>query len=108
MKALTLSEFGSSDVLEYKEISDPVLKDGEILVEMKAIGLNFADIMRRKGDYPMRGQSPFINGYEGAGIVKDSNHHPAFSARRPGCLCRCALCQCGVGCGSLGTCDPPP
>jgi NADPH2:quinone reductase len=81
MKALTLSAFGSSDVLEYREVSDPVLKEGEILVEMKAIGLNFADVMRRKGDYPMRGHVPYINGYEGAGIVKDTNHHPAF---RPG------------------------
>ena len=78
MKALTLSEFGPSDVLEYKEVNDPVLKEGEILLQMKAIGLNFADIMRRKGDYPMRGHAPYINGYEGAGIVKDSNHHPVF------------------------------
>jgi len=78
MKALTLSAFGSSDVLEYKEISDPALKDGEILVEMKTIGLNFADVMRRGGAYPMRGNAPYINGFEGAGIVKEANHHPAF------------------------------
>ena len=78
MKALTLSAFGSSDVLEYKEISDPALKDGEILVEMKTIGLNFADLMRRGGVYPMRGNAPYINGFEGAGIVKDCNDHPAF------------------------------
>jgi NADPH2:quinone reductase len=76
MKALTLSTFGNSDVLKYQEVSDPVLKNGEILVEMKAIGLNFADLMRRKGDYPMRGAAPYINGFEGAGIVKDSNNHP--------------------------------
>jgi NADPH:quinone reductase len=78
MKALTLSEFGSSDVLEYKEISAPALKKGEILVEMKAIGLNFADLMRRNGVYPMRGEAPYINGFEGAGLVKDCNGHPAF------------------------------
>lgn len=80
MKALTLSKFGSSDVLEYKEINPPVLKEGEILVEMKAIGLNFADIMRRKGDYPMRGHAPYINGFEGAGIVKDANNNPGLKA----------------------------
>jgi NADPH2:quinone reductase len=78
MKALTLSTFGSSEVLEYKEISVPALKEGEILVEMKAIGLNFADIMRRNGVYPIRGNAPFINGFEGAGIVKDCNNHPEF------------------------------
>ncbi len=78
MKALTLSKFGSSDVLAYKEINAPELKDGEILVEMKTIGLNFADIMRRNGVYPMRGNAPYINGFEGAGIVKDCNNHPGF------------------------------
>jgi NADPH:quinone reductase len=78
MKALTFSSFGASDVLEYTEIPTPSLKPGEILVEMKAIGLNFADIMRRSGNYPMRGNSPYINGYEGAGIVKDANQHPSL------------------------------
>ena len=65
-------------MLEYREVTDPVLKPGEILVEMKAIGLNFADLMRRKGQYPMRGTAPYINGFEGAGVVKDSNNHPEF------------------------------
>lgn len=78
MKALTLSSFGPSDVLEYKEVNNPVLKEKEIMVEMKAIGLNFADLMRRNGVYPMRGQAPYINGFEGAGIVKDPNNHPSL------------------------------
>lgn len=78
MKALTLSSFGASDVLEYKEVNNPVLKSNEILVEMKSIGLNFADLMRRNGGYPMRGSAPYINGFEGAGIVKDNNGHAEF------------------------------
>jgi NADPH:quinone reductase len=78
MKALTLSSFGSSDVLKYKTVANPILKSDEILVEMKAIGLNFADLMRRNGVYPMRGNAPYINGFEGAGIVKDTNGHTAF------------------------------
>jgi len=78
MKALTLSSFGSSDVLEYKEVNNPVLKGDEILVEMKTIGLNFADLMRRNGVYPMRGNAPYINGFEGAGIVMDNNGHADF------------------------------
>jgi NADPH2:quinone reductase len=78
MKALTLSAFGSSDVLEYQEVNDPVLQSNEILVEMKAIGLNFADLMRRNGVYPLRGKAPYINGFEGAGVVKDNNGHDEF------------------------------
>jgi NADPH2:quinone reductase len=73
MKALTLSSFGNSDVLEYKDVENPVLHKNDILVEMKAIGLNYADLMRRNGVYPMRGTAPYINGFEGAGIVRDNN-----------------------------------
>lgn len=58
MKALTFSTFGDSDVLEYIEIPNPQLKNDEILVEMKAIGLNFADVYRRKGNYHLKGNPP--------------------------------------------------
>jgi NADPH2:quinone reductase len=78
MKALTFSKFGDSDVLEYIEIPVPILKTDEILVEMKAIGLNFADVYRRKGNYHLVGNPPFIAGYEGAGIVVDANGSSQF------------------------------
>jgi NADPH2:quinone reductase len=78
MKALTFSKFGDSDVLEYIEIPAPILKIDEILVEMKAIGLNFADVYRRKGNYHLKGNPPFIAGYEGAGIVVNANGNSEF------------------------------
>ncbi|WP_281615331.1 quinone oxidoreductase [Flammeovirga sp. SubArs3] len=69
MKALTFSKFGAPDVLEYKDVPQPEIKDNEILLKNKAIGLNYADIYRRKGNYHLKGEPPFIAGYEGAGIV---------------------------------------
>ncbi|MFV5686390.1 quinone oxidoreductase family protein [Flavobacterium sp. GB2R13] len=78
MKALTFSTFGNSDVLEYIEIPTPILKEEEILVEMRAIGLNFADVYRRKGNYHLKGNPPFIAGYEGSGVVVDTNNNPDF------------------------------
>jgi NADPH2:quinone reductase len=38
---------------------------------MKAIGLNYADIYRRKGNYHLAVQPPYILGYEGAGIIEE-------------------------------------
>ena len=73
MKALTFSEFGSPDVLRYTDVAEPDLQPGEVLVQMKAIGLNYADVYRRQGNYKLAGEPPFINGYEGAGIVVDAN-----------------------------------
>ena len=72
MKALTFSKFGSPDVLEYIEVPKPRIKDNEILLKNKVIGLNFADIYRRKGNYYLKGEPPYIAGYEGAGIVVES------------------------------------
>lgn len=70
MKALIFEAFGGPEVLQYKEIDDPVIKENELLVRMKAIGLNFADIYRRKGNYHLAGNPPYILGYEGAGVVE--------------------------------------
>jgi NADPH:quinone reductase len=72
MKALTFSKFGAPDVLEYTDVPMPALKENEVLVKMAAIGLNYADIYRRKGNYHLKGNPPFIAGYEGAGVVVDS------------------------------------
>jgi NADPH:quinone reductase len=73
MKALTFSKFGTPDVLEYIDIPKPGITENQVLVQMEAIGLNYADIYRRKGNYHLKGNPPFIAGYEGAGIVVESN-----------------------------------
>jgi NADPH:quinone reductase len=69
MKALTFSRFGGPEVLEYHDVPDPALAAGEALVRLRAIGLNFADVYRRKGNYHLQGAPPWIAGYEGAGEV---------------------------------------
>ncbi|MEH0155691.1 quinone oxidoreductase [Limibacter armeniacum] len=70
MKALCFDKFGGPDVLYYGDIPEPSIQDNEILLETKAIGLNFADVYRRKGNYHLEGKPPYIPGYEGAGVVK--------------------------------------
>lgn len=69
MKALIFNEFGGPEVLQYIEIPQPTIGDKDVLVQMKAVGLNYADIYRRKGNYHLVGEPPYILGYEGAGIV---------------------------------------
>ncbi|MEH7332091.1 quinone oxidoreductase [Neobacillus drentensis] len=70
MKALIFNTFGGPEVLQYSEVDNPIIGPDEILIRMKAIGLNFADIYRRKGNYHLAGKPPYILGYEGAGIVE--------------------------------------
>jgi NADPH2:quinone reductase len=75
MHALTFSAFGGPDVLEYREVPDPRPEPGCAIVRTEAIGLNFADIYRRRGNYHLLGQPPYIAGYEAAGVIQ-SNHGP--------------------------------
>lgn len=70
MKALVFDRFGGPEVLGIREIPDPLPAPGVVIVRMKAIGLNFADVYRRKGNYHLAGQPPYILGYEGAGVVE--------------------------------------
>ena len=72
MHTLTFSKFGEPEVMEYIKTDVPTLDFGEVLVKMKAIGLNYADIYRRKGNYHLKGNPPYIAGYEGAGEIVES------------------------------------
>lgn len=82
MRALYFEEFGGPEVLKYGDVADPALEAGCALVRSKAIGLNFADIYRRRGNYHLSGQPPYILGYEAAGIIEsgpDAGKRVAFA-----------------------------
>ncbi len=73
MKALCFRGFGGPEVLRLEERPDPEPGPGEALVRTKGIGLNFADVYRRKGSYHLAGEPPWIAGYEAAGVVEAAN-----------------------------------
>ncbi|MEO6324802.1 MAG: zinc-binding dehydrogenase, partial [Thermoanaerobaculia bacterium] len=70
MRGLFFRAFGGPDVLKFGELPDPVERPGCAIVKMHAIGLNFADVYRRRGSYHLAGNPPWILGYEGAGTVE--------------------------------------
>ncbi|MCS6934150.1 MAG: zinc-binding dehydrogenase [Chitinophagales bacterium] len=70
MKALYLVEHGSADkAFSLRETTKPVPKAGEVLIEVEGFGLNFADIMARKGQYRDAPPPPCIIGYDVVGRV---------------------------------------
>lgn len=72
VNALYFTEFGSPDVLRYGALPAPERTAGSAIVQTRAIGLNFADIYRRRGNYHLAGSPPYIPGYEAAGVVTDA------------------------------------
>ena len=73
MKAVYIREFGGSENLEIREVPDPPGSIGkEVLVRVKAAGLNRADLIQRRGFYmPPPGYSPNIPGMEFAGEIAE-------------------------------------
>lgn len=70
MKALVITKAGGPEVLKVEQRPDPVAGAGEVLVRVKAAGINFADVMARAGLYPDAPKTPCVVGYEVAGIVE--------------------------------------
>jgi NADPH2:quinone reductase len=82
VRALYFEKFGGPEVLQYGDVADPVCEPGSALVRTRAIGLNFADIYRRRGNYHLAGNPPFILGYEAAGSIEsgpDAGARVAFA-----------------------------
>ena len=67
MKAVRIHEDGGPDVLRYEDVDDPVAGPGEVLVSLRAAGLNHLDVWVRKGLPSV--PKPRILGADGAGIV---------------------------------------
>jgi NADPH:quinone reductase len=72
MKAARFHKTGGPEVLIYEDVPDPVPGAGQILLKVEAAGVNYVDIMGRRGD-PLHEPTPlpFIVGYEMAGTVAD-------------------------------------
>jgi NADPH2:quinone reductase len=70
MKFIEASKFGGPEVLTVVEAPTPTPTEGALLVEVKAAGVNYADIMARSGFYPQVPKAPFPVGFEIAGVVK--------------------------------------
>lgn len=68
MKAVFVTEFGGVEKLRYEDLPTPVPADGQALVRIHAIGVNFIDIYYRTGLYPAA--PPVILGMEAAGVVE--------------------------------------
>ncbi|MBT2682484.1 NADPH:quinone oxidoreductase family protein [Bacillus sp. ISL-37] len=72
MKAIQLKEYGGPEVLLLVELERPVPKGHQVLIEIQAIGVNYADTARREGQYVVPTKLPFIPGAEIAGVVVET------------------------------------
>lgn len=70
MKAIVCNDFGPIESLTLEERPDPLPGAGEVLIEVRAAGVNFPDGLMVRGEYQVKPPRPFTPGSEVAGIVR--------------------------------------
>ena len=70
MKAVRLNEFGDVEVLKFEDTAEPNLRSHQVLIKVDSAGVNYADILRRGGNYPGP-DLPSSMGLEAAGTVAE-------------------------------------
>ncbi|HEY7965647.1 MAG TPA: quinone oxidoreductase [Solirubrobacteraceae bacterium] len=79
MRAILFERNGGPDVLELREVDDPHPLDGERLVRVEAVGVNFRDIYQREGGGYGAQPPPAIVGVEGSGTVVGTGERVAWT-----------------------------
>jgi len=69
MQAIEVTEFGDDEVLTRVEHERPEPGPGEVLIDVEAAGVNFADVMQRRGHYHGGPQPSYVPGMEAAGTI---------------------------------------
>ena len=72
MKAIVITRLGGPEVLELRDVPEPAIGPGQVLVRVQTGGLNFADLMTARGGYPGTPKPPMIAGREFAGVEEAS------------------------------------
>ncbi|MBF8185867.1 NADPH:quinone oxidoreductase family protein [Nonomuraea sp. K274] len=80
MRAIQFARYGGPEVLEAAEVPDPVVGPGQVLIDVEAAGVNFADIRQIAGDYEQPGGLPYIPGGEVIGRTPDGRRVMGFTA----------------------------
>src|SRR5713226_5897067 len=70
MRAILVERYGPPEVMTWKTAEDPRPAEGQVLVRVRAVGINFAELLQRMGLYPGTPKPPFIPGLEVSGVVE--------------------------------------
>ncbi|TIW93069.1 MAG: zinc-binding alcohol dehydrogenase family protein, partial [Mesorhizobium sp.] len=70
MRAIQLKRFGGPDVLDVVEMPKPLPEAGEVLIRVRAAGVNFFEVLMRGDRYAVTPDLPVILGVEAAGTVE--------------------------------------
>ena len=70
MKAIRVHKFGGPEVLQLDDVPDPKPGPGQVVVRVRAAGVNPVDTYVRSGNYPMLPALPYVPGNDCAGVIE--------------------------------------
>jgi len=82
MKAIHVTAFGGPEVLKVAEVPDPVPGGGQVVVRVRAAGVNPVDAYIRSGSYARLPPLPYTPGFDGAGVIETVG--PGVTTWKPG------------------------
>jgi len=72
MKAIYLTKYGDADkAFETRQVEKPRAQEDELIIQVMSFGLNFADVVARRGMYPEAPKNPCVLGYDVGGYVHE-------------------------------------
>ena len=74
MKAITLSDFGGPEMMQYSDIDTPTPGEGQLLIRVHATSVNRPDVIQRQGNYPPPPGDSEVLGLEVAGVVESTGN----------------------------------
>ncbi len=88
MRALHVTSLSGPSGVEVVEVPEPTAEEGHVVVEVKAVGVSFPDLLLSRGEYQMRPEPPFQLGVDFAGVVRTAPESTGFY---PGDRVACVL-----------------
>ena len=88
MRSLQVTELDGPTGVAVQEVPDITAQDGQVLVEVKALGLSWPDLLQTRGEYQIKPDLPFQLGVDFAGVVRSA---PADSGLAEGQRVACCL-----------------
>ena len=80
MKAIQITTFGGPEVMNYLELPDPTAQDGEVILDVTSIGINYADTHQTENSYLSQQTLPLIPGIEVTGIYDGKRYLASVSS----------------------------
>ncbi len=80
MRAAQVLRLDGPDVMAVAEVDEPVVHDGQVVIDVEAAGVTFPDLLMTRGEYQMKPNPPFVPGSQVAGVVRSAPEGSGLAA----------------------------